>query len=392
MKKSGYWLVPRHPVGQVVSTGMAQCRYLAVVDLGRNVSRDLQRRLEDRMLTHGAPFESGGVLQTASLPLLGAGATVLSSLSAGNVFLATANPATLMQIGSGVGSAVMGPTGIVMQAPFISASSAILPVVAPVMFFMTFASMLMSARFDAVQNDLSRLSDILQQLLRRETAGDHARFLSATKRLEDIRSEFGECRCFTDEMKMRLVLVERDINELHHKFRILAEGTVASRVAALLAAPDQRLFVLSSLMDIQVDALRLQVAIQENPDDIGRRLSALDGKIAERIELFGQLLDRNSVKGYQKQLSDSVTGMSWWARNVFRRKEKKDKEELVEDVKQIYERNVAPLHRDIDRWREELKAVKDSGTACSVVYYRERAGKGDLRSHYTSDVRFVESS
>ena len=36
-----------------------------------------------------------------------------ASLHAGNVFLATANPATLMTIGSGVGSAVMGLTGIV---------------------------------------------------------------------------------------------------------------------------------------------------------------------------------------------------------------------------------------------------------------------------------------
>ena len=139
MKISGCWRVPRHPVGQVVSTGMAPCPYLGIVDLGRNVSRDLRKQLDERMLSHGEPFGSGGVLGTSSLPLLGAGSTVLSSLSAGNVFLATANPTTLMQIGSGVGSAVMGPAGIVMHAPFISASAAILPVVAPVMFFMTFS-------------------------------------------------------------------------------------------------------------------------------------------------------------------------------------------------------------------------------------------------------------
>ena len=187
--------------------------------------------------------------------------------------------------------------------------------------------MMMSARFDSIQSQLGQLSDVLQQLLRRETAGDHARFLSATKRLEDIRSEFEECRYCTDEMKMRLVLVERDINELHYKFRILAGGTVANRIAALLALKDSRLFVLSSLMDIQVDALRLQLAIQDNPDDINRRLSNLDEKIANRIELFGQLLERDAVKDYQKQLKDSVDGMSWWARNIFKRKAKKQIEE-----------------------------------------------------------------
>ena len=338
------------------------------------------------MLSHGEPFGSGGVLGTSSLPLLGAGSTVLSSLSAGNVFLATANPTTLMQIGSGVGSAVMGPAGIVMHAPFISASAAILPVVAPVMFFMTFSSMMMSARFDSIQSQLGQLSDVLQQLLRRETAGDHARFLSATKRLEDIRSEFEECRYCTDEMKMRLVLVERDINELHYKFRILAGGTVANRIAALLALKDSRLFVLSSLMDIQVDGLRLQLAIQDNPDDINRRLSNLDEKIANRIELFGQLLERDAVKDYQKQLKDSVDGMSWWARNIFKRKAKKQIEEEKEKIGEIYEGGVEPLRRDIESWRKELEAARDVGKAYSVVYYRERAGKGDLRAYYTSDV------
>ena len=46
------------------------------------------------------------------MPMLaggGGGGTAAASLLAGNVFLATANPATLMTIGTGVGSAVMGP-------------------------------------------------------------------------------------------------------------------------------------------------------------------------------------------------------------------------------------------------------------------------------------------
>ena len=50
------------------------------------------------------PFRSGGVLGTSCLPVLGAGSTAASSLIAGNVFLATASPATLMAMkGVGVG-------------------------------------------------------------------------------------------------------------------------------------------------------------------------------------------------------------------------------------------------------------------------------------------------
>ena len=69
----------------------------------------------------GRPFESGGVIKSAWLqPLFGAGSTAASSLRAGNVFLATANPATLMT--TGVGSAVMGPAGIVAHAPSLHAT------------------------------------------------------------------------------------------------------------------------------------------------------------------------------------------------------------------------------------------------------------------------------
>ena len=91
--------------------------------------------------------------------MIGTGSAVASSLFAGNVFLATANPATLMTIGSGVGSAVMGPTGIVATAPFVAASSALIPVVAPMMLFTTVSSVMMSARLDRVQKTLGRLEE-----------------------------------------------------------------------------------------------------------------------------------------------------------------------------------------------------------------------------------------
>ena len=43
----------------------------------------------------------------------GAAGTVASAAMSSSLFMATANPATLMQIGQGVGSAVMGAQGIV---------------------------------------------------------------------------------------------------------------------------------------------------------------------------------------------------------------------------------------------------------------------------------------
>ena len=94
--------VPTHPVGQITTVEEQQ---LGLIDLGTNISHALRPQFDKQILTHGEPFQTGGVLGTACLPVLGVGAALSSSSSllAGNIFLATANPATLMQIGGGGG-------------------------------------------------------------------------------------------------------------------------------------------------------------------------------------------------------------------------------------------------------------------------------------------------
>ena len=144
--------VPRHPAGQILTHNGHPT--IALVDLGRDASEVLRAS----WLTTARPFDSGGVIDSAwLLPMLGAGCTASSALNAGNVFLATANPATLMTIGNGVGTAVMGSTGIIVHAPFVAASSALIPVVAPVMLFTTVSSVMISARLDRAQRSLGRL-------------------------------------------------------------------------------------------------------------------------------------------------------------------------------------------------------------------------------------------
>ena len=255
--------VPTHPVGQITTVEEQQ---LGIIDLGTNISHALRPQFDKQILTHGEPFQTGGVLGTACLPVLGVGAALSSSSSllAGNIFLATANPATLMQIGGGVGSAMIGPGGtIVGQAPFIAAGSAILPVVVPVVFFMTVATMMMAARFDQIHTALNQLAKAVEELLAREIAGDYGILRSALERLRDIGAEFDGCRRFTDEMKIRLALVERDVNILHHKYDILSTRRVDSTLRATLAVSDINLFTLSSLADIYVDHLRLKTRLSK---------------------------------------------------------------------------------------------------------------------------------
>ena len=116
------------------------------------------------------------------VPMLGAGSTAASSLLAGNVFLATANPATLMTIGTGVGIGLSwGLTGIVAAAPFVAAHGALIPVLAPVMLFTTVSSVMMCARLDRVQRTLGRLDDAVESVRRFMDAEDYGRFEAAAE-------------------------------------------------------------------------------------------------------------------------------------------------------------------------------------------------------------------
>ena len=163
------------------------------------------------------------------------------------MFLATVNPQTLMTICTGVGSAVMGSTGVVAQAPFVAASTALIPVVAPVLLFMTVSSVITGARLDRVQQALGALSKNLERVRHLMEAEDYARFESAAEQIDEIGSQFEHSQRFTDGMKSGLVLAKRDVTLLRRKFGHLAIREIRSEHDAMVAVSDIDLFVLSSL-------------------------------------------------------------------------------------------------------------------------------------------------
>ena len=373
------WGKPVVPVGE--KTAIDQQEF-GIIDLGRDVSADLRRFIDEAIRTHGKPFGTGGVLSPAFLPIAGAGSAMASSLFAGNVFLATANPAALMQIGAGVGSAVMGPAGVIAQAPFIAAGGAIIPVVAPILLFTAISAMVISARLEQLQRALQELTSLVGQLLAQELAEDCAILASAMERLQDISGEFDGCGRFTEENRIRLALAERELNVLHHKYTILSELEVHDRLAAELAVPRTKLLAMSSAADIQADRLRLRLALQDNPDEVNRRLPMLEVKIDRYEEALRFLSENNPVKQRQKDLQNDVDNMRFLMKKVFAKKKLKKKiteiEETAEKVKQI---------------QEVLSSLDDppSGNSTDqqhlLVYYREQNGKGDLKAYYTHDLK-----
>ena len=369
----------------VWDTRMIDHQEVGVIDLGRNVSRDLRRHIDRAMATNGKPFETGGALGPGWFPFLAAGSATASSLFAGNVFLATADPATLMRMGAGVGSQVVGAAGtIIGQAPFVAASSAIIPVVAPLLLFTAASAMAICARLDRLQVSLERIESVVRQLLAQELAEDSALLVSAMERLQDISDEFVGCGWFTEEMKIRLALAERDLNVLHHKYEILSGLEVDKQTPAELRVLYTRLFAMASIADVRADRLRFKLALQDNPGDLKRRIVMLDSKIKLYEESFRYLSEENPMQQHRDALQEAVDGMGYLMKKIFAKhkfsKTTAEIDEINKKMEQIQEILSSPVDSQSGNGPEQQPLL---------VCYREQNGKGDLKAFYTDDLKLV---
>ena len=402
--------IPEKPVGQILTH---QGRSIALVDLGRDASDALRASWPADQ-----PFRSGGVVDSSwLLPMLGAGSTAASSLMAGNVFLATANPATLMTIGSGVGSAVMGSSGIVAQAPFIAASSALMPVVAPVMLFTTVSSVMMCARLDEAQRTLGRMFEVVERVRRLLDAEDYARFETAAEQIDEIRSEFEECRVFASDVPDKLAKIDHDVGVLRSKYGRLVTGNVDSEDAARAAVSDLNRFFLASLYDVQIDVLQLYLAIQNDADVVEFRRSRLREKIARYREDFGRVLEDDRVAAYHRELKRDGGRSGWrripetlrapirpWTagtdvgglagrlrriRPALGQSLRRGRGAEVRKVRAV-RRDFNSVRRRMERWVEATEAATDESRRRAVVFLRLPNGRRPLQAYHTGEIR-VES-
>ena len=373
--------VPLQPTGQIFSReGHPE---VAVVDLGREVSDALRASWDT-----GPPFKSGGVIGSAWLqPVIGAGGTAASSLAAGNVFLATANPDTLMTIGRGVGTAVMGPGGIVRHAPFVAAGSAILPVVAPVMLFMTVSSLITGARLDRMQSDLGTLSEVLARVRQLIEAEAYARFQSATEQLDAIWSQFEHSRRFTDGMKLELVQAKSKLSELCHQFGHLTDREIRSENDARAAVSDISLFFLSSIADIRADLLRMYLTLQDDPGFAEHRHAALVAKVDKCVGTFDALLEEDPIESFCMGLERESSDVPFYA--LIRRLRNRwggGPPGRIRNVTTIRD-DYMPIRGRIERWTDTFSSK--TGLTCepSIIVYRDLDGDGGLHALHTRDLR-----
>ena len=381
---------PQNPVGQILTH---EGRSVALVDLGSSASDALRAAWRE---TGKHPHESGGVVESAwLLPTLGGASMASSSLLAGNVFLATANPATLMTIGTGVGSAVMGPAGIVAQAPFVAASTAMMQVVAPLMLFATVSAVVTGARLDRVQRSLGRLSDAVDRVQRVLGARDYARFESAASVLDGLGSEFAQFRRFGTGDAATLALARQSTKELRAQFGQLAEGPVTSENDARHAVADLNRSFLATILDLRADVFRVYLALQEDPDRVEHRQSRLGQEIERCAGHFRRILDDDRVGAFHRRFREEHLGSRWkWLDRlppVVRRRLEGKVDSALERVEAIRQDDNAVRAR-ISDWVKAFEVAVDEAREHSIVVYREPDGERALRAVRTRAVRLEKAA
>lgn len=327
-----------------------------------------------------SPHVLGSTASTATA----LGATAASAAIAPTLFMATANPATLMQLGSGVGSAVMGAGGIVAQAPFIPVAAS-LPVVAPLALMGVVNTAVTMRRVQAVNAKLDTLANTLTNLLVRVDITQIAGLIAASKTLGDITEEYGELGHFTPAMIARFAVAEQALMAVARRQEMLLLSAESRALDTEVPIDDVIRDVnaagLAYITEVQVHALHLALALQESPARVATRAQQLTECIAHTTERWSELKNlSDKVKATITSLEESDQKKSWgeWGKERFSGQThdfpalKERREKILENEKTLIDEHGSKLEA-FKELSQSLREQQDS--RATLVYWRDEAGE-----------------
>lgn len=240
------------------------------------------------------------------------GGTALSASLSSTLFMATADPATLMKLGQGVGSAVMGVNGVVAQAAFIPVASS-LPIVAPILAMQAVSTAVTLQQFQQVDRKLDAIKSTLDAAIARSEATHVGELLTASSIVDEVYERYEQEGSFSSDMLIRLALAERDVRRLAERFRYLVDSHSTAEVIevdeAQRAKYDSHSAMLASFLDLRIAYLRVCVDMQEHPKSVESSVGQLKEKIEAVTDFWQNLLSRSdalreAIADREKSLSD----------------------------------------------------------------------------------------
>lgn len=220
-----------------------------------------------------------------------------------SLFMATADPSTLMKLqGGGLSTPVIGPNGIIRHAGFVPVASS-LPTVLPIVALQALTTAMMMQQFQVVDRKLDVIKNTLDTVIARAEATHAGELLSASAVLDEIYRQYELEGEFSQDMLIRMSLAERDVRALAVRFRQPDQVQQANY--------DVRSAMLSSVQDLRVSYLRVCVDMQENPKSVTSTVELLKTKLDESITFWSKLLDRSQMyKEHIDELQASLDDMN----------------------------------------------------------------------------------
>lgn len=264
-------------------------RDLIVAGLRRNYLQTGRFTKDARLVSHQA---------LATLAYTGVAGAVggANAATAPTVYLASAAPESLMRIGSGLGSAVMGSNGIVKQAPFIPINSAVFGTIPLLALQVTSTAMTMH-EFETLNAKIDDLKREVDSVLARIEASAIADLLTSVAAIDEISDQYALSGSFSTDMIVRLAIAEREIRSLSARYEQLAtngpsikdsSGSDLSR-----ANLDAHCAILASISVLRVQQLRVSLAWQEDPLFAEVAVHRLEDSTRSAIALWETLLHRS---------------------------------------------------------------------------------------------------
>lgn len=374
---------------------------MALLAFDGKMRDNIIEKFNQHFLIEGDHIKNGGVSSPKTMLSLlgsGAGALGLAGATSGQLFMATANPATLMSIGNGVGSAVMGTgvSGIVAQAPFLPVAGALMPVAAPLIAFQAISTIAIMKQFETVNQRLDKIQDTVNTILQRTEATLIGEVISASNRIAEIEQQFSICNQFTSDMIIRLSLLEDKINPIFERYNYLFKNQkIDSNMSPEdlhLKQTDAFMSIITSILDIRIDLLKMKINIQNNPG----YMEFAAKNFVDKIDFYHDLwtgIQKNSseIKEISTELKEAVSEMNWWQKNMpawllGKRKQRKEYEKKSEEFEKEALKHQIKFDTQIESAIELGKTIKNSilpESKMSLIYWRDDLGE---HSYYTDDL------
>jgi len=298
-------------------------------------------------------------LQNGSLfQVVGASPVIQEGLKNGTYSLMQSGGASL---GTVVSSSSHKIVGHLKFAP-----SSMAPVVTPFVAWSILNGIAGTIQLQRINKRLDVIMRKIERLEIRQEAEVLGRVLQGIHTLEDLLAEYSYTGNFTSLMMQRLAIAEQEVGSVLQRNKILIDRFAeqakvtrqsrgkqgAEKVATLLheegstVIHDMQLLVGLISAQSRIHQAYLYYALQENPNDVNRRMADTQRRNEEFQTLISGLPSIAELRGYAEQC---LQEMNWFEKNIFNRSTQQQVKKLdeIEDpfaLQQSFESGIAPSY------------------------------------------------